>query len=74
MDLEKSRGKYNMIDSLNDENGVNSIKDEFDILSEIKKYHENISKSQLSSINVNSNVNDYLKDINHEVLSEQDRE
>ena len=59
---------------MNDENGVNSIKDEFDILNEIKKYHEHISKSQLSPVNVNSKVNDYLKDINHAVLSEQDKE
>ena len=74
MSLEKSRGKYNTIDLLETVDGVGQIDDELDILGEIKNYHEEISKSQISSYDVESNINDYLKDISHPVLSKQDRE
>ena len=74
MNLEKGRGKYNTIDSLRVDNRSSPICDELEILNEIKNYHEDISRSQLISSDIDLKINDYLKDINHAILSEQDKE
>ena len=74
LNLEKGRGKYNTINILKNEHGDEPIKNEIDILQEIKMYHENIAKSRVESNDCDNKLNNYLKDINHPILPDHERE
>ena len=70
LNMEVNRGNNNTIFSLKGINDQNEIK----ILNEIKKYYEDIAKSNESIQNVDNKLENYLGDIEHNVLSGNEKD
>ena len=72
LNLEKSRGNFNTILSVQDDNGQRH-NDHFEIIKTIKNYYENVSKKDNSVKSDSVSFNEFLKNIEHPVLPDVEK-
>ena len=75
LNLAKSKGNDNTIFTLkHDNNSSESTENQFEIIKLLKQYYENITKKDQNISNIKEKLTDYLSNITHPLVSEDDKE